>query len=91
MFDQVGFLSPLIIQLKKFFHFQIVCGTNVEWDQPRAPDLQYQWANLIADLQSYAPIELPRCYFAGVDGELTSVELHGFCDASVEAYAAVII
>ena len=33
---------------------------------------------------------MPRCYLSGVAGQVRSTSLQGFCDASVNAYAAVV-
>ena len=33
---------------------------------------------------------LPRCYLDGVNGEILSYRLCGYCDASLSAYAAII-
>ena len=44
---------------------------------------------MIADISCSAPMSLLRCYF-GETGQLESVALCGFCDASIRAYAAVI-
>lgn len=33
---------------------------------------------------------MPRCYFFGVARQVQSTSLQGFCDASVNAYAAVV-
>ena len=38
-----------------------------------------RWANSI-----------PRSYLANVNGEVTSYELYGFCNASIKAYAAIV-
>ena len=35
-------------------------------------------------------LTLPRCYYAGTEGEVIASELHGFCDASAKAYGAVV-
>ena len=49
-----------------------------------------KWSSLVADLQRGQLISIPRCYFDGIDGEIVSYHLCGFCDASVNAYATVV-
>ena len=44
----------------------------------------------MTDLSDVTRIYLPRCYFGDVMGQLGSLTLIGFCDASTSAYAAVI-
>ena len=44
----------------------------------------------MTQLQDVKPLTLPRCYYAGSDGEVIASELHGFCDASAKAYGAVV-
>lgn len=41
-------------------------------------------------LNEAEPIRVPRCHFFGVAGEVQSTSLQGFCNASVNAYAAVV-
>ena len=51
------------------------------------------WAigsSLVAGLQEGQLMSIPRYYFDGVDSEIISYSLCGFCDASVSAYAAVV-
>ena len=36
------------------------------------------------------PLRIPRCYFSGLELPVVSASLQGFCDASVNAYAAVV-
>ncbi|XP_065180252.1 uncharacterized protein LOC135810689 [Sycon ciliatum] len=88
VFDPVGFLSPLVLPLKKFF--QQICRIKIAWDEQLTPSLQELWSSLLQELQSCQPIRIPRCYFAAVQGDIHAVELHGFCDASADAYAAVV-
>ena len=46
----------------------------------------------MTQLQSVKPLNLPRCYYAGTEGEVIASELHGFCDASAKkkGYGAVV-
>ena len=49
-------------------------------------DQHTQWKN---QLQLLSKRRLPRCYFR-IGAQHTSVQLHGFSDASEKAYAAVV-
>ena len=44
----------------------------------------------MTQLQDGKLLTLPRCYYAGTEGEVIASELHGFCDASAKAYGAVV-
>ena len=44
----------------------------------------------MTQLQGVKPLTLPRCYYAGTEGEVIASELNGFCDASAKAYGAVV-
>ena len=44
----------------------------------------------MTQLQGVKPLTLPRCYYAGTEGEVIASELHGFCGASAKAYGAVV-
>ena len=87
-YDPLGFLSPVIVRFKILF--QKLCESKVDWDQPLSGRLLEKWRCLIADLCESQPITVPRSYQAGVQREITSYRLCGFCDASVSAYAAVV-
>jgi hypothetical protein len=87
-YDPLGALSPVVIQFKILF--QQLCELKVEWDQPISGELLSKWQSLIRMLQSGPQISIPRCFLYGVTEEVESCELHGFCDASKGAYAAVI-
>ena len=87
-YDPMGFTSPVTIRFKILF--QELCESKVDWDHPLTGKLLTKWKSLIADLQEGQVMSIPRCYFDGIDGEVISCRLCGFCDASVNAYAAVV-
>ena len=84
----MGFLAPLIIKFKVLF--QKLCEIKVDWDQMLAEELLHEWRILVGDLQENKPISIPRSYFTGIDGDIASYHLCGFCNASTRAYAAVV-
>ncbi|CAB4020584.1 Hypothetical predicted protein [Paramuricea clavata] len=45
---------------------------------------------LVGDLQETKPMTLPRCYFVHIKEKVLARQLHGFCDALISAYAAVV-
>ena len=56
----------------------IVQEMKVDWDEPLQGELQVQ------------PITIDRCYFNDISEPVISHSLIGFCDASLNLYAAVI-
>ncbi len=49
-----------------------------------------EWKQLISGLEVPSPIVLPRNYISDVSENISSVTLVRFCDASTQAYAAVV-
>ncbi|UYV61853.1 hypothetical protein LAZ67_1006857 [Cordylochernes scorpioides] len=85
IFDPIGWLSPVIIRLKILL--QILWKQKLNWDDPLPDTLCFQWKKIEKELSVLNKIQIPR-YFS-CRGALLSVELHGFCDSSEVAYAAV--
>lgn len=86
LFDPLGLLSlctivPKII-LKKLWL------TKLDWDDPIPTDLSKSWFNFVQGLKSLTNFQIPR--FALADDPDAIVELHTFCDASQDAYAACV-
>ena len=69
---------------------QSLCKKKIGWDQVLDETSRTIWRNLRKSLKEAEPIRVPRCYFFGVAGRVRSTSLQVFCDASVNAYAAVV-
>ena len=85
-FDILGWLSPFILRMKVLF--QTMWKEKVDWDTPLDEFFAAQHVQWREELPVLRDIQLPRCYF--YSATKTSIELHGFADASKLAYAAVI-
>ena len=83
-YDILGWFSPTIIKVKILL--QQLWEQKVGWDDP-VP--QAIWLQRRSELHFLTHKQTPRCY---VDKkfQITSMQLHGFSDASERAYGAVI-
>lgn len=85
IFDPLGWLTPTTTKLKLLF--QNVWQTDLKWDDELPQQILSEWLKIKADIKNINIIEVPR--WLGTD-QSTSIELHGYCDASTKAYACVI-
>ena len=88
IFDPLGLLSPIVIQLKSFI--QALWLDNLSWDQPLNHKLSQQYKHLSGDLKSNEDIDTPRFILDKNEPSKNTLQLHCFCDASTTAYAAVV-
>ena len=88
IYDPLGFLSPIVIRFKCLF--QELCQLQLEWDEPLTGTLLSKWESMVTDLQAQQQIQVPRYLFHDIHCQVDSCSLVGFCDASKQAYAAVI-
>ena len=87
IFDPLGLLAPLTISLKILF--QILCTERVDWDDPLTGESLLKFQTIIREISCLHSVRVPRCYF-DTNSETVEVELHGFSDASSQAYSAVV-
>jgi len=66
-----------------------MCCKGLEWDQPLEGNCLKHWNALIGELETLGKVKIPICYFKKEMRQIFS-ELHGFSDASKNAYAAVL-
>ena len=88
IFDPLGLLSPFVIGTKMLF--QTLCKNKLDWDSSLEGDLLRRWKCLAGEFEAISEISIPRCYFDLQECGIVSQELHGFSDASIRGYAAVV-
>ena len=86
-FDVLGWLAPTIVLMKVLY--QQVWEEKLEWDTPLPQSFVQRHAPWRQELPLLATCKQPRCYFRKNSIRITT-QLHRFCDASVDAYAAVV-
>ena len=86
VFDPLGLLSVMSIRAKILM--QDVWRTGLRWDQTLPEDLTSKWKTWLEDLRSANELRIPRFYALGI-GQVENIQLHIFCDASQQAFAAV--
>lgn len=85
IYDPNGFLAPLTIIAKMII--QTIWQDGGEWDTPIADHISKNWHEFIDGLEVLSKFKIPR--WLGMN-KTTKSQLHGFCDASQNAYAAVV-
>ena len=86
-FDILGWISPAVLSMKLLY--QQLWEKGQEWDDTVAPDLAEHHAKWREELPCLSQRQLPRCYTLPDSSPITQ-ELHGFSDASLKAYGAVV-
>ncbi|XP_063838111.1 uncharacterized protein LOC135087201 [Ostrinia nubilalis] len=86
LFDPLGWITPCIILAKAMI--QKLWITGIGWDEEVPKELMKEWCAYRNELMSITDVKIPRW----VETRANDVkrELHGFCDASKIAYAAVV-
>ena len=86
VFDPLGLLSVMTIRAKILM--QDIWRSGSTWDQPLPEALIGKWITWLQLLDKAAALRIPRSYVSGI-GAIDDVQLHVFCDASQQAFAAV--
>lgn len=84
IYDPLGLLSCYTITAK--INLQKLWCLKTGWDEPIPEDIAAEFDHWLTGLQAIKELQIPRTYNGG--REVRRRELHIFCDASEEAYAA---
>ena len=86
-FDVLGWFSPSTIKAKILL--QRVWESKIGWDDLLPQAIHQSWLQWRAELHLLTKRHVPRCYYPK-HADVVSIQLHGFCDASEDAYAGVV-
>lgn len=85
LFDPLGWLAPLTTKLKILF--QMVWKENTHWDEKVSDNIYDEWVKIRADIGRIKEYRIPR-WIRNKENDV--IELHGFCDASLNAFSCVV-
>lgn len=85
LFDPFGWLAPCVVKVKILF--QSLWKLKLDWDSILPEKIQNEWIDLRNQLKKCETIRIPRWFNLHENSEYS---IHGFCDASKKAMAAVI-
>ena len=87
-YDPLRLTCPIVLQFKLIF--QSLCAKTVEWDSLLSLHYVVQWKKLLNNLTKLRTVSVERHLFLNSSNDRDTVELHGFCDSSSEAYGVTI-
>ena len=84
VYDPLELAAPVILVGKQIL--QELCRGNVDWDESIPDNLRPRWERWRNELHVLEELKIPRCFKPKDFGEVKSVELHHFSDASQSGY-----
>ncbi|XP_078485266.1 uncharacterized protein LOC108950654 [Ciona intestinalis] len=84
IYDPMSFLCPVILEGKRIL--QYMCRGKLDWDDPVPPDIHERWNLWKKDILELDQLKVKRCFKPKGFGDLKTVEVHHFSDASEKGY-----
>ena len=87
LYDPHGLISPHTVRARIIL--QKLWRAGVGWDESIPPEVEKEWKEWLLATDQLPAVRIPRClHEVGEREEELSRQIHIFCDASGEAYAA---
>lgn len=86
IFDPLGWLAPCTVKAKILM--QKLWLLPIDWDDKVPIDIETNWLKFRDQLNTCSEIQIPR--WIGYSSKNETISIHGFADASEEAYAAAV-
>ncbi|XP_037297855.1 uncharacterized protein LOC119190306 [Manduca sexta] len=86
LFDPLGWISPAIVPAKILL--QTIWMKGLDWDENVGKIHTEEWEKIRDSFNSLHRIRIKRWIHTGK--EIDKIQLHGYCDASMKAYCAVV-
>ncbi|XP_011311720.1 uncharacterized protein [Fopius arisanus] len=86
LFDPLGFIAPVIIRGKIII--QDLWKLKLSWDEQLPQEHVQQWKNFRDHINELDRVSVPR--WLKLSPEVSSIQIHGFADASTAAMSAVV-
>ena len=84
IYDPLGFVAPVLLMGKQLL--QELCRDRVDWDDPVPDHIRTRWEQWRNELLLLNDFKVQRCFKPNDFGELKSIQLHHFSDASTSGY-----
>lgn len=81
LFDPLGLLAPVVVAAKILL--QELWLLKVNWDESVPQNVQSAWLTYVNSLSDLVSLKIPRYCLST---NITTFQIHGFCDASIRAY-----
>lgn len=87
LFDPLGWLAPSTVMSKILI--QKLWLEKINWDEKVTETLEEEWKQIRTDFKNVNEIQIRR-WLGTTKANKESIQIHGFCDASMRAYAAAV-
>ena len=84
IYDHLGFVAPFVLEGRRIH--QSLCEQNVQWDVKVCNDVQQSCHKWKKKLKQIEQLHVQRCFKPADFGEVSSISLHHFSDASELGY-----
>ena len=84
IYDPMGLAAPFLLTGKQIL--QKLYKDKTDWDEAVPETIRIRWEKWRGELRTLAEMKIRTCYRPDDFGEVKSVELHSFSDASVHGY-----